>query len=780
MTELNIKNNVPLIPLRGLSILPYEVIHFDVGREKSIRALEEAMMNDQLIFLVSQKDVRVEKPKAEDLYEYGVVCRVKQMLKLPGDAIRVLVEGKHRGKIEDYVSDEPYFEVDIEEYFNDFVEKNTEIEALMRSILDTFEKYVSVNSRITPEILMSVSSIENPERFADIVASNINLKLDKKQELIEAVNIKDRLEIILDLIAKEKEILEVENKINSRVKGNINKRQKDYYLKEKIKVIQEELGEDFSSEKETDEMLEKLDELDLDEKITKKIENEIKRLTMINPSSGEGNVIRTYINCILDLPWNNETEDNLDLKEARRILEEDHYGLKDVKERVLEYLAIRKLKNSMKGPIICLVGPPGVGKTSIAKSIARALGRQFHRMSLGGVKDEAEIRGHRRTYIGAIPGRIINGIKETGTKNPVFLFDEIDKVSNSYKGDPASALLEVLDPEQNKEFTDHYLEVPFDLSKVLFLTTANDLSTIPRALRDRMEIIRIPGYTEEEKLKIAEKYLVSKQRKEHGISEDNLKLSEKTLRAIINNYTKEAGVRELERKIGKLCRKAAAQIVSEDHERVRIDMRNLKNYLGIPKYSYDSIEDENQVGVVRGLAWTSVGGDTLSIEVATMSGKGKLVLTGKLGDVMKESAKTAQSYIRSIADEYNIPVDFYKDLDIHIHIPEGAVPKDGPSAGITMATAMISALTGIKVDKTIAMTGEITLRGRVLPIGGLKEKSLAAKRAGIKTILIPHKNIKNLEDVPDVVKKAIKFIPVKTMEEVLEHALIKEDKDENK
>jgi len=780
MNELNIKSNVPLIPLRGLSILPYEVIHFDVGREKSIRALEEAMMNDQLIFLVSQKDVRVEKPKMKDVYEFGVVCRVKQMLKLPGDAIRVLVEGKHRAKIKDFVSDEPYFEVDIEEFFNDFIEKNNEIEALMRSILDTFEKYVSVNSRITPEILMSVSSIENPEQFADIVASNINLKLDKKQELIAAIDIKDRLEIILDLIAKEKEILEVENKINSRVKGNINKRQKDYYLKEKIKVIQEELGEDFSSEKETDEMQKKLEALNLDEKINKKIENEIKRLTMINPSSGEGNVIRTYINWILDLPWNNETEDNLDLKEARRILEEDHYGLKDVKERVLEYLAIRKLKNSMKGPIICLVGPPGVGKTSIAKSIARALDRKFHRMSLGGVKDEAEIRGHRRTYIGAIPGRIINGIKETGTKNPVFLFDEIDKVSNSYKGDPASALLEVLDPEQNKEFTDHYLEVPFDLSRVLFLTTANDLSTVPRALRDRMEIIRIPGYTEEEKLKIAEKYLVSKQQKEHGISEDNLKLSEKTLRAIINNYTKEAGVRELERKIGKLCRKAAAQIVSEDIELVRIDMRNLKKYLGISKYSYDLIEEENQVGVVRGLAWTSVGGDTLSIEVATMSGKGKLVLTGKLGDVMKESAKTAQSYIRSIADAYDIPTDFYKELDIHIHIPEGAVPKDGPSAGITMATAMISALTGIKVDKTLAMTGEITLRGRVLPIGGLKEKSLAAKRAGIKTILMPYKNIKNLEDIPDIVKKSIEFIPVKTMTEVLEHALIKEDKDENK
>jgi len=526
-------------------------------------------------------------------------------------------------------------------------------------------------------------------------------------------------------------------------------------------------------------MTQKLTELNLDEKINNKIEKEIKRLKLINPSSGEGNVIRTYINLILDLPWNTETEDNLDLKEARKILNEDHYGLKDVKKRVIEYLAIRKLKNSMKGPIICLVGPPGVGKTSIAKSIARALGREFCRMSLGGVKDEAEIRGHRRTYIGAIPGRIINGIKETGTKNPVFLFDEIDKVSSSYNGDPASALLEVLDPEQNKEFTDHYLEVPFDLSKVLFLTTANDLGEIPRPLRDRMEIIRISGYTEDEKLNIATKYLVEKQLKEHGLNEENLMLSESTLRTVINSYTRESGVRELERQIGALCRKSAAIIVEENKKKIRINARNLKKYLGVSKYSFDLIEEDDEVGVVRGLAWTSVGGDTLSIEVSTMQGTGKLVLTGNLGDVMKESAKTAQTFIRSIASDYEIDEDFYKNLDIHIHIPEGAVPKDGPSAGITMATAMVSALTNRKVYKTIAMTGEITLRGRVLPIGGLKEKSLAAKRAGIKRILIPYKNIKNLEDIPDAVKKTVEFIPVKTMKEVLEYALLEENNNEN-
>jgi ATP-dependent Lon protease len=751
-----------------------------VGREKSIRALEDAMINDQLIFLVTQKNINVEDPYFDDLYEYGVVCRVKQMLKLPGDAIRVLVEGKYRAKIDNIVGDNPYFEVDIEKF--DYIEIDTDIEikALMRAVLETFERYVAVNTRITPDIYISVSEIENPDRFADIVASNITLKLEKKQELIKAIDIKKRLNIILELITQEKEILEVENEINSKVKININKKQKEYYLREKIKTIQEELGEDFSTEEEIEKMSQKLKKLHLDKKINKKMEKEIKRLKMISPSSGESNIIRTYINWILDLPWNSETEDNFDLKEARKILDEDHYGLKEVKKRVLEYLAIKKLKNSMKGSIICLVGPPGVGKTSVAKSVSRALNREFCRMSLGGVKDEAEIRGHRRTYIGAIPGRIINGIKEAGTKNPVFLFDEIDKVSNSYNGDPASALLEVLDPEQNKDFVDHYLEVAFDLSKVLFITTANNLGEIPRPLRDRMEIINIPGYTEDEKLKIALKYLVPKQLEEHGLNEDNLTFSENTIRTVINSYTRESGVRELERQIGALCRKSASIIVEETKNKVRIDIRNLKKYLGIPKYSYDLIEEEDEVGVVRGLAWTAVGGDTLSIEVSTMKGEGKLVLTGNLGDIMKESAKTAQSYIRSIASEYGIKEDFYKTIDIHIHIPEGAVPKDGPSAGITMATAMISALMNRKVYKTTAMTGEITLRGRVLPIGGLKEKSLAAKRAGIKTILIPYKNIKNLEEIPDVVKKAIKFIPVKTMEEVLEYALVKEDDNENK
>jgi ATP-dependent Lon protease len=775
MNKINIIKNIPLIPLRGLSILPHEVIHFDVGRDKSIRALEDAMINEQLIFLITQKDINVEDPYFEDLYEYGVVCRVKQMLKLPGDAIRVLVEGKYRAKIDSVIGDDPYFKVNIEKFNSVQLESDIEIKALMRAVLDTFERYVAINTRITPDIYLSVSEIEDPDRFADIVASNISLKLEKRQELIRAVEVKERLNIILELLTQEKEILEVENEINTKVKININKKQKEYYLREKIKAIQEELGEDFSSEEEIDEMTGKLKKLKLDAKINEKIEKEIKRLRMISPSSGEGNVIRTYINWILDLPWNNETEDSFDLKEAGKILDEDHYGLKDVKTRVLEYLAIRQLKKSMNGSIICLVGPPGVGKTSIAKSIARAIGREFCRMSLGGVKDEAEIRGHRRTYIGAIPGRIINGIKEADSKNPVFLFDEIDKISSSYNGDPASALLEVLDPEQNKEFTDHYLEVPFDLSKVLFITTANNLGEIPRPLRDRMEIISIPGYTEDEKLKIALKYLVKKQLNEHGLNQNNLNLSEKTLRLVINSYTRESGVRELERQIGALCRKTAKIIVEENKKNVKINARNLKGYLGIPKYSYDLIEEENEVGVVRGLAWTSVGGDTLSIEVATMKGDGKLVLTGNLGDIMKESAKTAQSYIRSITQEYDIDEKFYENTDIHIHIPEGAVPKDGPSAGITMATAMVSALLNRKVDKTIAMTGEITLRGRVLPIGGLKEKSLAAKRAGIKTILIPYKNIKNLEEIPDSVKKAIKFIPVKTMHEVLEYILIKDD-----
>lgn len=771
----NIKE-LPMIPLRGLSVFPHMVLHFDVGRDKSINALEEAMINDQLIFLASQKKLEVEEPKPKDFYQCGTVCKVKQMLKLPGDAIRVLVEGQSRAKIQSVLSEEPYFNVEVQIY-DEVIENDNEVEALMRNVTEAFENYVSISKKVTPDVLISISSIDDPGRFADVVASNLSLKMDKKQEIIEAVDPKERLKIVLALIYAEVEIMEVENQINSEVKGNINKRQKEYYLREKLKVIQKELGDEETKEDEIKEMKKKLNTLDLKDEIHDKVMKEIDRLSKINPSSSESNVIRSYINWILDLPWNESTQDKLDLSRARKILEEDHYGLKDVKERVIEYLAIRELKETRKGPIICLVGPPGVGKTSIAKSIARALDRKFIRMSLGGVKDEAEIRGHRRTYIGAIPGRIINGIKEAGTNNPVFLFDEIDKVSNSFKGDPASALLEVLDPEQNKEFTDHYLEVPFDLSKVMFITTANNLSTIPRPLRDRMEVIKLPGYTQDEKLKIAQRYLVDKQRKENGIDEDNLSLSENTLKKIINEYTREAGVRELERQIGKICRKVAAKIVEEDRDSVRVDLRNIKKYLGVPKFSYDEIDAEDQIGVATGLAWTPMGGDTLSIEVVIMKGKGKLVLTGKLGDVMKESAQAGLSYIRSIADAYDIDENFYKENDIHIHIPEGAIPKDGPSAGITMTTAILSALTNKKVKRDLAMTGEVTLRGRVLPIGGLKEKALAAKRAGIKTILFPNKNKKHLEEIPKNVKRSIEFIPVKHMDEVLKHAFVDEDEE---
>lgn len=767
-------NEIPLIPLRGLSVFPHVVLHFDVGRDRSIKALEEAMINDQLIFLTTQKDLKVESPEVEDFYDIGTICKVKQMLKLPGDSIRVLIEGQHRAKIMNVIHEEPFIKVAVEKYGN-VVEKTDEMKAMMRIVLDTFEDYVAINQNLNNDVIVSVSSIDEASRFADIIASNLSLKQQHKQRIIEAIDVMERLEIILEILRSEIDILRVENRIKSKVKGNIDKRQKEYYLKEKLRVIKKELGDEESTKDEIEKMREQLESLELEEDTFKKVSQELDRLEKINPSSGESNIIRTYVQWILDLPWNEETEDKLDLKEARKILNEDHYGLKDVKQRVIEYLAIRKLKDTMKGPIVCLVGPPGVGKTSIAKSIARAMGRKFHRMSLGGVKDESEIRGHRRTYIGAIPGRIINGMKTVGTNNPVFLFDEIDKVGNSFKGDPASALLEVLDPEQNKSFVDRYLEVPFDLSKVMFLTTANRLETIPRPLRDRMEIIDISGYTENEKLKIAKRYLVDKQLKENGITKDQLSLSDNTLKTLITKYTRESGVRELERKIGSLCRKAAAEIVENDKERVRIDLRNIHKYLGAPKYDYEKIEEENQIGVATGLAWTPVGGDTLAIEVSTMKGEGKLVLTGKLGDVMKESAKAGLSYIRSIADQYDIKEDFYKTLDIHIHVPEGAVPKDGPSAGITMVTAVLSALTGIEVNKEVAMTGEVTLRGRVLPIGGLKEKSLAAKRAGIKKILFPERNKKNLEDIPSEVKKSVELIPVKTMDDVLKHALVKED-----
>jgi ATP-dependent Lon protease len=771
--ENNIRE-IAVIPLRGLTIFPYMVIHFDVGRDKSIKALEEAMLQNQKIFLTTQKSIETDDPTIDEIHEVGTLCKVKQMLKLPGDTIRVLVEGLSRAKISDVIQEEPYIKVTIEEYPDKDFEIDQECEALKRSLLQAFEQYVELNAKITPDVLLTVRAIDNCGRLADVIASNLPLKMDQKQVLIESITPKLRLEVLYKYILNEIEIIQVEKKINEKVKSQISKMQKEYYLKEQIKAIREELGEDHSKDEEVEELKEKVRKLKASKKIKEKLEGEIKRLSLLAPNSAESNVIRTYVNSILDLPWNKSTKDSLNLSKSREILDEDHYGLKDVKERVLEYLAVKQLTKSMKGPIICLVGPPGVGKTSIAKSIARSLNRKFIRMSLGGVRDEAEIRGHRRTYIGAIPGRIITAIKEVGYKNPVLLFDEIDKLSSDFRGDPASALLEVLDPEQNKEFTDHYLEVPFDLSKVMFVTTANSLSTIPRPLLDRMEVIQVSGYTEKEKLEIAKRYLVSKQRDLHGLTDEQFNLPDESIRRIITNYTRESGVRELERKIARLLRKLAVEIVENNKDFIDVTFDEVPTYLDAPIYQYDEIEDKSQVGVVMGLAWTAVGGTTLNIEVAKLQGKGKLVLTGQLGDVMKESARAGMSYIRSIADQYDLDDDFHEKMDIHIHIPEGATPKDGPSAGITMATAVISAITDIPVRNDVAMTGEITLRGRVLPIGGLKEKTLAAERAGIKKVLFPHENIKDLKDVPDSVKENVELVPVKTMDEVLKHALVKE------
>lgn len=765
---------LPLLPLRGLSIFPYMVLHFDVGREKSIRALEEAMINDQLIFLVTQKDAHTDLPGSGDFYEVGTISKIKQLLKLPGDTIRVLVEGLNRAKINEILSDEAYFLVEVTELEEEVTGKSDlELEALRRSVLEEFNEYIKANPKVAPETLSTVLDIEDASRFADVIASNLTIKIEEKQEILSLFDIKERLEKIYEILSRELEILEIERKINSRVRKQIDKSQKEYYLREQLKAIQKELGEKEGNAEEIELYSEKLSKLVVPEEVKEKVEKELDRLSKISPGSPEVGVSRTYLDWIFDLPWNTETEDNLDIKNARIVLDEDHFGLKKVKERVLEYLAIRRLSNNMKGPILCLVGPPGVGKTSIAKSIARAMDRKFVRMSLGGMRDEAEIRGHRRTYIGAIPGRIIYSIKQAGSRNPLFLLDEIDKLASDFRGDPASALLEVLDAEQNKDFRDHYLELPFDLSRVMFVTTANSVDTIPSPLLDRMEVIYISGYTEEEKVRIAEKYLVPKQIKEHSLNKDNVLITEPTLRTIISGYTRESGVRNLEREISSIIRKSATQIVEHDKKRIRITPHNLKKYLGIVRYKFDRINQKNEVGVVTGLAWTPVGGDTLFIEVSVMPGTGKLELTGQLGDVMKESARAGLSYIRSKSEEFGIDKDFSKNLDIHIHVPEGATPKDGPSAGITMTTALISAITKKPVFREVAMTGEVTLRGRVLPIGGLKEKVLAAKRAGISKIILPFENEKDLEEIPDNVRKNMEFVLVRDMDEVLAHALVK-------
>ena len=774
---------LPLIPLRGISIFPHMVIHFDVGREKSVQALEKSMMDDSLILLCTQINPKLEEPTTDDFYHVGTIAKVKQMLKLPGGSIRVLVEGLNRGKVKKVVQTEPYFLAEAEEYsYNpDEIKKSQDIEAAMRLVIVDLEEYISLNSKVSSEVLFTISDIEDPGRLADVIASYVFLKQEDDQRILEAFDLYERLEVLHQILQEEIELLRIEDKINQRVRKQINKIQKEYYLKEQLKAIQKELGEDDDLSGEIEDYEAKLSKIKMPKEVKDKAMKEVERLSRTPSHSAEVGVIRTYLDWIVELPWDKETKEKIDIKKAREILDADHYGLKDVKERILEFIAIRKLSTSIKGPILCLVGPPGVGKTSIAKSIASSLNRNFVRMSLGGVRDEAEIRGHRRTYVGAMPGRIISSIKKAGTKNPVFLFDEIDKLANDFRGDPASALLEVLDPEQNTTFTDHFLDAPFDLSKVLFITTANTTSSIPPALLDRMEVIRISGYTEEEKLEIAKRYLLPKQMKEHGLKETQMTMSDGAIRDVINYYTREAGVRNLERNLAGICRKAAKTIVEKNKKIVRINSGNLSGYLGAGRYRYDTVEEKDQIGVANGLAWTAVGGETLSVEVTTMQGTGKTQLTGKLGEVMKESAMAGISFIRANAERLNVPMDFHKDMDIHIHVPEGAIPKDGPSAGITIAIALISALSNTPVYKDVAMTGEITLRGRVLPVGGIKEKLLAAHRMGIKKVLIPFENEKDLEEIPDKIKKKMEFVLVKNLDEVLLHALVaKGDDDENK
>lgn len=778
---------LPCIPLRGVTVFPNTVVHFDVGREKSVRALERAMSSDKLLFVSTQKDDNILIPTSDDIYEIGTIVRIKQMLKIQGDAVRVLVEGISRGAILEMLSADSFFPGSGERGNGDFfsaairripedaTEDNISVEdkATVRIIMDSFMEYAALTSHVADEVVDKIMSVSSPVALVDKIANELIVPPAKKQKILEAVDFHLRAGILCEIIAEENEIAVVEKQLAHKVKENIDKGQREYYLREKLKAIQSELGTDEDVETESVEWLEKLDKLKLDKKTDEKIRKEIGKFAKMMPNSAESSVIRNYVETILELPWRSASKVNGDLKKAEKILEEDHYGMEKIKERILEYLAVIKLSKAIKGPILCLVGPPGVGKTSIAKSIARATGREFIRMSLGGVRDEAEIRGHRRTYIGAIPGRVINGIKEAGKNNPLFLFDEIDKIGADFKGDPASALLEVLDPEQNNTFTDHFLEIPFDLSKVMFITTANDVSTIPGPLRDRMEIIDVPGYTKQEKVKIAERYLVPKEIKENGLKKENLKISSKAIDDMIEYYTRESGVRNLQRKIAGVCRKVAKKVVVEKGGKYSVTQKNLEKYLNRHIFKYDVVEGENPVGVTTGMAWTQVGGDTLKIETVLLSGTGKVTLTGQLGDVMKESATIGVSYVRSLGDKYGIPENFYKDNDIHIHVPEGAVPKDGPSAGVTMCTALISTLTNTPVDRQVAMTGEVTLRGKVLPVGGIREKVLAAHRAGIKKILLPRENKKDIDDIPASVRKELEFVLLDNVEEALENALVR-------
>lgn len=769
---------LPLLPLRGLTIFPDMVLHFDVGREKSIAAVNEAMLQDEEIFLVAQKDMEVEDPTSSDILTIGVISKIKQIVKLPGDTLKVLVEGKVRGRITQFIENDNYYEVEIEELENT-IDDNEELEGYFNSLKDAFLNYVKQAGEGEKELLENIENEEDVRAFINMVANFVPLNDEKRQELLETIDIREQIEFLIVFIEKEIKVIDVQKKLASKIKKSIDDSQKDYYLREQLKFIKEELGEESEEKRVIQKYEDRIKASKLPKEVEEKVNTELSRLKNMNISSAEGNTVQSYLDWVLDIPWGKYTREKLNIDNAEKILDEEHYGLKDVKERIIEYLAVKKQSGTIKGPILCLVGPPGVGKTSIAKSIAKAINRKYVRMSLGGLKDESEIRGHRRTYVAAMPGRIIYSLKEAKSMNPLILLDEIDKLSSDYKGNPADALLEVLDSEQNKTFRDNFIELPVDLSKVLFITTANSLDTIPRPLLDRMEVVEVSGYTYEEKFFIAKNHLIPKIFKEYNIKADKIEILDEAIKLVIDGYTRESGVRGLERKLGKLIRKAISKMSRENLKNIVIDENSVEEFMGSKVFEFDKVDNEGKVGVVTGMAWTAYGGDTLQIEAVVMNGTGKLQLTGKLGEVMQESAKAAYTYVRANAEKYSIKDEFYKNKDIHIHVPEGAVPKDGPSAGVTMVTALVSALTKKKVRADVAMTGEVTLTGRVLPIGGLKEKSLAAYRAGIKTIIIPKENEKDIKDIPESIRNNINIITAKEVQTVLENSIIGDDTNDN-
>ncbi len=766
---------VPLLPLRDIVLFPHMVAPLFVGREKSVKAIEEAMANKQDILLAAQRDAKIDDPAEKDIHKIGTLGTILQLLRLPDGTVKVLIEGKQRARILSYAPSRNYFIVEAQP-LEDKEVVGPQSEALIRLTVEAFEEYVKINKKIPPEVALSISSITDPSRLADSIAAHVPLKVPDKQALLEEADPEKRLEKLYALMRTETNIAQVEQRIKERVKKQMEKNQRDYYLNEQIRAIQKEMGQKEDPQSDLKELEKRIKRKKLSKQAAQRVRQEFKKLKMMAPMSAEATVVRNYIDWILSLPWYEKTKDKHDIVEAERILNEDHYGLEKPKERILEYLAVQSLVKKMKGPILCLVGPPGVGKTSLAKSVARALGRNFVRLSLGGVRDEAEIRGHRRTYIGSMPGKIIQSLKKAKSNNPVFCLDEVDKMSTDFRGDPAAALLEVLDPEQNYAFNDHYLDLDYDLSEVMFITTANTLHTIPLPLQDRMEIIELPGYTEEEKLEIAKGFLLPRQLEAHGLTKERLQISDSAILEIIRSYTREAGVRNLERCLASICRKAAREIVKskDDARTIKVNRASLKKYLGVPRYRQSKAEKMEQIGVATGLAWTETGGSLLQIEAAIMPGKGKLTITGKLGEVMQESAQAALSYVRSRAHQFGLPWNFYQKVDIHVHVPEGAIPKDGPSAGITMATAIVSALLKIPVRHDVAMTGEITLRGRVIPIGGLKEKLLAARRAGVKKVLIPGENERNLKEVPSKITKSLDIVMVDHMDDVLKEAMAME------